>query len=56
MSQFQYISKCCAAKATKPPCIKSKDADSTLGTWLCGKCGKPCKVSRKNERDTIKSG
>ena len=51
MSKFQYISKCCDVKATKPPCIASKDADSSLGTWVCGKCGKPCSVSKKNTKD-----
>ena len=48
---FNYVSKCCEAKATKPPCVKSEKKDSTLGTWTCSKCGKTCSCYRHIRRD-----
>lgn len=60
-SQFVYLSLCCSAEATKPPCVKvfttkkkkgKKGEDrekaqefASLGHWTCGNCGKGCKVS-----------
>lgn len=44
---YQYVSDCCNSTAKKPACVKSEKADSTLGTWRCGQCGKKCKVTRK---------
>jgi hypothetical protein len=43
---FQYTSKCCSAPATKTPCLKSQDAEATLGTWRCTQCRKKCAVNR----------
>jgi hypothetical protein len=56
-----YTSTCCDEQATKPACVKPRAQQSpkkgkgkqrekasefaTLGSWRCGQCGKPCKVS-----------
>ena len=43
---FTYTSRCCSAPATKTPCLKSQDAEATLGTWKCSQCRKKCSVNR----------
>lgn|GEM_PF-4960287 len=50
---FDYTSVCCGAKATKDPCVRSKEdrkenkfSECGLGCWHCGQCGKGCKVRR----------
>ena len=45
-----YTSTCCGVPATKPPCVKPKAQPkpkkfSTLGSWRCGTCNKPCSVT-----------
>ena len=49
-SVFNYFSACCNELAKKPSVLEvsrqSEDKQGTLGSWRCGKCGKPCKVSR----------
>ncbi len=61
---FAYVSMCCNAIATKPACAVPQgekigtrigsvpDPDkrnTTLGSWRCSTCKKPCKVSRQNK-------
>lgn len=55
---FAYVSACCNQLAEKPPCTVAKGqtigtyvgakpaGESTLGSWRCTGCRKPCKVSR----------
>lgn len=54
---FQYFSVCCNAPAEKPPCAKGpgaigtlgsspKEAEGSLGSWRCSRCGKACKCVR----------
>ena len=59
---FLYLSMCHGLQATKPACAtvpkaaKSKKRAgsertpeyASLGSWSCGECGKPCKVTRVN--------
>lgn len=52
---FEYTSKCCGAKATKPACEKTDKHMATLGTWNCTKCGRKCSVNRHN-KDTKGEG
>ena len=67
---FSYVSLCCNAPATKPPCVKplpstrkkkgGKMSDPTpieyasLGHWSCTNCGKGCKVVRSKRADKTK--
>jgi hypothetical protein len=58
---FIYISTCCTASAKKPACAVDKgqivgvylgakpEGESSLGSWRCSACGKPCKVTRTNK-------
>lgn len=55
---FSYISLCCNAPATKPPCVKvpkmavkkgkaeKAPEYASLGHWSCQNCGKGCKAVR----------
>lgn len=54
---FLYFSVCHNVQANKPPCEmprgkgvkgfgQSPEGEATLGTWRCGGCNKPCKVTR----------
>lgn len=57
-SVFNYTSTCCSAPADKPPCAIEKgqrvkaylgakpEGDSSLGSFRCTQCRKPCKVTR----------
>lgn len=50
---FSYTSVCCTERATKTPCVKvdKKSAETQgLGTFRCGKCNKPCKVTRQKNQ------
>ena len=61
---FMYISKCCEAPATKPACASSNapklnlgdkpEGDSTLGTWRCTRCRKPCTCTRYVQKETVR--
>lgn len=56
---FRYLSVCHNTLATKVPLTmpaenrlghlgaSPKDAEGSLGSWRCGTCSKPCKVSRQ---------
>ena len=62
-SVFIYTSACCSAPADKPPCAVEKgvrpktylgakpEGDSSLGSFRCTGCRKPCKVSRSLNPD-----
>jgi hypothetical protein len=50
---FAYVSACCNAVAEKPACERDLDdkkshkfSEATLGSWRCGRCKKPTKVTR----------
>ena len=48
---YSYMSQCCNAPATKPPCLylglKSKEAGTQgLGSWRCTACHKVCTCKR----------
>lgn len=57
-SVFIYTSTCCGVPATKPPCVIEKGqrvgaylgakpkGETTLGSWRCTQCRKPCTVTR----------
>jgi hypothetical protein len=59
---FAYFSVCCNEQADKPPCSVAKGqhigtyvgvkpaGESTLGSWRCTKCRKPCKVTRVTKK------
>lgn len=58
-SVYIYVSECCKVQANKPPCERSREeitkgdwAQSPLGTWNCGKCGRKCGVTR-HRRDKV---
>jgi hypothetical protein len=57
-AKFAYFSKCCNERARKLPLLAtnkdisavigaSPEAEGTLGSWRCSKCGKPCKCNRE---------
>jgi hypothetical protein len=63
---FAYFSTCCNEPAVKPSLVKPKgnhvgdyvgfkpDAtDGSLGSWRCGKCRKPCSVTRAKKSSSI---
>jgi hypothetical protein len=61
-AKFAYFSVCCNEVAKKSPCVAankitqarlgaSPEAEGTLGSWRCSKCGKPCKCSRHARKD-----
>lgn len=54
---FRYVSNCCKEIAKKTPLLAANktlslglgakpEAEGTLGSWRCSRCGKPCKVTR----------
>ena len=56
-AKFSYWSLCCNEVAKKTPLVAANritltylgakpEAEGTLGSWRCSKCGKPCKCSR----------
>lgn len=53
---FTYTSACCGVKAVKPALVKTEDAEGTLGSWRCGGCGKPSKVSRHKNKQEERNG
>ncbi len=63
---FDYVSICCSAPATKPPCVAVPKAAkkgktekalefASLGKWSCGACGRACKVHRHLHKAEVKS-
>ena len=56
-ARFAYFSVCCNEVAKKTPLVAASrtlsvylgakpEAEGTLGSWRCSKCGKPCKCTR----------
>jgi hypothetical protein len=56
-AKFAYFSVCCNEVAKKTPLVAANriiqarigaapEAEGTLGSWRCSKCGKPCKCTR----------
>ena len=54
---FIYTSTCCQAQAKKGACEMAKgvgvrgfgekpEGEASLGSWRCGACNRPCKVTR----------
>jgi hypothetical protein len=54
---FSYWSLCCNEGAKKTPLVAANriigtypgakpEAEGTLGSWRCSKCGEPCKCTR----------
>lgn len=61
-AKFLYTSACCNELAKKTPLVAANkttlpylgakpEAEGTLGSWRCGKCGRPCKVARHKKPD-----
>lgn len=59
---FSYWSSCCNEVAKKTPCVAANkitqaylgakpEAEGTLGSWRCSKCGKPCKCTRNVRKE-----
>ena len=61
-AKFAYFSICCNEVAKKTPCVAANkitqpdlgakpEAEGTLGSWRCSKCGKPCKCARHARKE-----
>lgn len=62
-AKFAYFSQCCNEVAKKTPLAAANritqaylgakpEAEGTLGSWRCSKCGKPCKCTRHARKET----
>jgi hypothetical protein len=63
-AKFMYVSVCCNEIAKKTPLVAANritqahlgahpEAEGTLGSWRCSKCGKPCKCARHVRKEEI---
>lgn len=61
-AKFSYWSSCCNEVAKKTPLVAANriispylgakpEAEGTLGSWRCSRCGKPCKCTRHVRKD-----
>jgi hypothetical protein len=63
-AKFAYFSICCNEVAKKTPLVAANraigtylgakpEAEGTLGSWRCSKCGKPAKVTRHVRKEEV---
>jgi hypothetical protein len=55
---FLYTSECCGELAKKSACVINRsvefeDRKASLGKWRCSKCRRPCKVTRKLNKEGV---